>query len=167
MGVPRRKSSFAPIADERTRVIILGSLPGEKSLEARQYYANPTNQFWRLMERVLDVSLLQEGYEGRIERLLAHKVGLWDVVADAERDGSLDANIRNHRPNQFVDLASSLPSIKGLAFNGGKPAKLGRKIVGADKRLRLLDLPSSSAAYCAIPISAKAERWISLREFLG
>lgn len=167
MGLARRKASFAPIADDRTKVLVLGSLPGEKSLEAGQYYANSTNQFWRLMEVVIEAGLVSLAYEARLTRLLAAKVGLWDVIADAERSGSLDSSIRNHRPNQFVELASDLPAVGGLAFNGGKPAKLGRALVGSNARFALLDLPSSSAAYCSISFAAKADRWKILREFLA
>jgi len=162
-----RKSSFPPIADERTRLLVLGSLPGEKSLEARQYYANPTNQFWRLMEVVIEAGLVSLEYDRRLARLLSAGVGLWDVIADAERAGSLDSRIRNHRPNQFVKLASSLPAVRGLAFNGGTTSRLGRKLVGPSSCFALFDLPSSSAAYCSISFAQKAQRWKSLREFLA
>jgi len=84
-----RKRSFAPVVDEHTRVLLLGSLPGERSLAAGQYYANPQNQFWRLLATVLDLPLLSLGYEDRLTCLLAHGVGLWDVVAEARRPGSL------------------------------------------------------------------------------
>lgn len=162
-----RKSSFAPIADERTKVLVLGSLPGEKSLEARQYYANPTNQFWRLMSEVIEANLVPLDYQARLSSLLDAGVGLWDVVSDAERTGSLDANIRNHRPNQFVELAASLPAVRAIAFNGGKPAKLGRKVIGPNPTFELIDLPSSSAAYCSISFTAKRERWLALRPYLA
>jgi len=162
-----RKASFEPVADHRTRVLVLGSLPGAKSLEVRQYYANPTNQFWRLMGAVIGTDLAILDYAGRVERLLEARIGLWDVIADAERSGSLDANIRNHRPNQFVALADALPALRGLAFNGDKPAKIGRKLVASNPSFMLIDLPSSSAAYCSISLADKAEKWKSLRQLLA
>ncbi|MGH6786201.1 MAG: DNA-deoxyinosine glycosylase [Novosphingobium sp.] len=162
-----RKSSFAPIANERTRVLVLGSLPGAKSLEARQYYANRTNQFWRLIGDVIVRDLTALGYEARLEALLEAGIGLWDVVADAARVGSLDADIREIRENQFVDLAQSLPQIRALGFNGGKAAKIGIKRLGRVSGLEPIALPSSSAAYCAIPYAAKRERWFALRPYLA
>ncbi|HWW27731.1 MAG TPA: DNA-deoxyinosine glycosylase, partial [Caulobacter sp.] len=74
-----RKSGFPPVVDAHTHVLILGSLPGEASLAAKQYYGNPRNAFWRLMEGVLDAPLIALAYEARLAALLARGVGLWDV----------------------------------------------------------------------------------------
>jgi hypoxanthine-DNA glycosylase len=160
-----RKASFAALADHRTRVLVLGSLPGERSLAARQYYANPTNQFWALMGEVLEEDLAPLPYDLRLARLGQRGVGLWDVFADARRNGSLDASIRDSRENAFVDLARTLPAIKALAFNGGTAARIGRRQLGRDPAYAVIDLPSSSAAYCRINFAAKAQRWKALREF--
>jgi len=162
-----RKSSFELVADHRTRVLVLGSLPGEKSLAARQYYGNPANQFWRLVGAVIEIDLASLAYGHRLERLLANGIGLWDTIADAERPGSLDTRIRSHRPNQFAGLTDSLPGLRGLAFNGGKSAKTGRKALPPDSGLELIDLPSSSAAYCSISFAQKLEKWKLLRELLA
>ena len=88
------KSSFAPVVDADTRLLILGSLPGEVSLQRGQYYANPRNQFWRLMATVTD-SQMPDAYEDRLAHLLRYGIGLWDTVKAAHRTGSLDAAIQS------------------------------------------------------------------------
>ena len=163
---PPPKRSFAAVADERTRVVIFGSLPGDASLAQSQYYAQPTNQFWRLMQAVIGVQLVGQPYPLRLERLLAAGVGLWDVIAAAHRVGSLDAQIRGHRENDLGALTATLPALRALAFNGGASFKIGRKQLGDAGRHPLVALPSSSAAYCAISFDAKRSEWMRLRAFL-
>jgi hypoxanthine-DNA glycosylase len=92
-------------------------------------------------------------------------VGLWDVVADALRDGSLDGAIRDHRPNDLAALVATLPALRAIGFNGGTAARLGRRMIGAPAGLALVDLPSSSPAFTR-PIAEKREKWLHLREFL-
>ena len=160
-----RKASFPASVDEATQLLILGSLPGEISLAARQYYANPTNQFWPLLGGVLGENVAALPYEARLERLLARGVGLWDVVRSARRIGSGDGAIRDHRANPLAELVARLSGLRGIGFNGGKAAAIGRKQL-AGVPADLIDLPSSSAAYCTIPFAAKQERWMALRPFV-
>lgn len=160
-----RKASFAPVADERTRLLVLGSLPGEQSLAAAQYYANPQNQFWRLMQAVTGCPLLSLPYDERLEVLLAAGVGLWDVVGSALRPGSLDAAIRDHQPNALPELCANLPALRAVAFNGGKSAKLGMKILADRADLALIALPSSSPAH-AVRFERKREAWTALSPYL-
>ncbi len=89
------KVAFAPVVDAETRLLILGSLPGDASLKAAQYYAHPRNGFWPLIGGVLGEGLAALPYDERLQRLKARGVGLWDVIASAERSGSLDAAIRS------------------------------------------------------------------------
>ncbi len=163
-----RKRSFPPVVDGNTRVLILGSLPGEASLTAGQYYANPRNAFWRLLETVLDEALVALTYEDRLSRLLGRGVGLWDVVAQAERRGSLDAAIRNPDPNDLLALVQTLPALRAVAFNGATAARLGSRLLGpvAD-RIALIPLPSSSPAHAALGFARKAALWGVLRNGLG
>lgn len=161
-----RKQSFGDVVDDRTRVVIFGSLPGEKSLEARQYYAHPTNQFWRLMSGVVEQDITKLAYEERLGVLLEARVGLWDVVASARRKGSLDTDIRDVQTNQLQDLRSRLPMLKAFAFNGGMSARIGRNQLTARFDLSLVDLPSSSAGYCSVTLDWKQQRWKHLRTFL-
>jgi hypoxanthine-DNA glycosylase len=160
-----RKAGFPPVVDAATRVLILGSLPGEASLAARQYYGHPRNAFWRLMEGVLDTALVALAYEDRLAALLARRVGLWDVIAEAERPGSLDAAIRDPAANDLLALIDALPALRLVAFNGGTAAKLGGKLIG--DRVPTLALPSSSPAHAAKSFEQKAIAWSALRAALA
>ncbi|WP_426079042.1 DNA-deoxyinosine glycosylase [Janthinobacterium sp. PSPC3-1] len=157
-----RKRCFDPVVDANTRLLILGSLPGEKSLAHSQYYAHPQNKFWLLLGEVLGIGLKSLPYEARLATLLAHGVGLWDVVAQAQRSGSLDSNIRERDDNDLVALAASLPRLDTIAFNGGTAARLGLKVLGGQaERYRIVSLPSSSPAY-TLAYEAKLQQWKTL-----
>jgi len=160
-----RKSAFPPIVAADTRVLILGSLPGEASLAAGRYYAHPQNQFWRLTGGVIGVDLPALDYEQRLAALLAAGVGLWDTVASAAREGSLDAALRDVEQAALGELVGRLPTLRAIGFNGATSARLGRRALGGASQT-LIDLPSSSPAYAAMPFAAKAEIWGRLREFL-
>jgi TDG/mug DNA glycosylase family protein len=161
------KTSFPAVADVRTRVLILGSLPGEASLRAVQYYAHPQNQFWRLMAPVIGQTLAEEPYEARLDRLREAGVGLWDVIRSARRVGSLDAAIRDHEPNSLVHFVAELPSLRAIAFNGGKASQIGRKVLAATgERHVLITLPSSSPAHASVPFAGKQAAWLALKAYL-
>jgi len=157
-----RHNSFAPHVAPDTRLLILGSLPGVRSLAARQYYAHPTNQFWRLLGAVIDRPLANMPYDDRLFALREAKVGLWDVIRSAERQTSSDSLIREAEAHDLAALIATLPDLGMIAFNGGKAAAIGRKqlppLVGVD----VVDLPSSSAAH-TIGLASKLERWQTLR----
>ena len=162
MGV---KYGLPPIAAADARLFILGSLPGDASLAARQYYAHPTNQFWRLLGEAIGEELKAIDYAARLERLAARRIGLWDVVASARRPGSLDQAIRDAQHNQLQHLLTDYPSLRAIAFNGGSAAAIGRRLIGDASRVELIDLPSSSAANTR-PFAVKAAVWSGLRRFL-
>ena len=150
--------------DAGTRLLVLGSLPGEVSLASARYYAHPRNHFWALMSAVIGADLVALSYEDRLSTLLQAGVGLWDVVASATRTGSLDAAIRSLQPNALAELAQSLPALEAVAFNGAKSSQIGRRaLVGVPQTL--IDLPSSSPAY-TLAFEAKLARWMKLRRFL-
>ena len=159
------KHSFGPIADARTRLLVLGSLPGEESLARAQYYANPRNQFWRLIGAVVEADFAAIPYRQRLERLLQAGVGLWDSVGSATRIGSLDGNIRLQNANDLRELADSLPQLRAIGFNGGTSARIGMKALGEKPPWALLPLPSSSPAY-TLSFERKREAWLRLRDFL-
>ncbi len=163
---PDAKASFAPVVDANTRVLILGSLPGDVSLRRRQYYANPQNQFWRLVEAVSGARVTMAAYDERLAALRVARIGLWDVIQSAERVGSLDAAIRAHRPNALGELVAALPALRAVAFNGGKALAIGRRQLGPNTPLAVLALPSSSPAYTA-PFVAKLNAWRALGPFLA
>lgn len=161
-----RKRAFEPAVDAAARLLILGSLPGEASLSAAQYYAHPRNGFWRLIGGAMDEDLAALPYEARLDRLKARGVGLWDVIASAERSGSLDAAIRSPEAADLIGLVEGLPRLRAVAFNGGLAARLGRRILNRVENVVLIDLPSSSPAHAA-PLPTKAERWAALTPFLA
>lgn len=148
-------------------MLILGSLPGEASLAAGRYYAHPQNQFWRLVGAVIGQENLPVlDYETRLAALATAGIGLWDTVASALRPGSLDAAIREAEHAPLADLVATLPELRAVAFNGGTSARIGRKLL-AGITAQLVDLPSSSPAYAALPFAEKRERWLILRQYLG
>jgi len=157
---PPRHRSFAPIVDSATQLLILGSLPGAASLAAGRYYAHPRNQCWALIGGVLGIELVALAYEDRLTALLARGVGLWDVVAEGERAGSLDTAIRDPSANDLAALVATLPELHAVAFNGGKAAALGAPLLApfAD-RLRLVRLPSSSPAHARLSFADKLAEW--------
>ena len=160
-----RKASFQPVVSAETRLLILGSLPGEESLRRAQYYANPRNQFWRLIGDVADRDFSGLPYEERLSAIRDARIGLWDVVASATRTGSLDTAIRDHETNDLAALAGDLSALRAVAFNGGKAAALGMKALAGTNGLALITLPSSSPAL-TWPYERKSEAWMQLRAFL-
>jgi TDG/mug DNA glycosylase family protein len=161
-----RKACFGLVANHETRLLVLGTLPGSISLARGEYYANPSNQFWRLLSPVVGGNLPEMAYSARLHALLTEGIGLWDVVASAKRTGSLDTAIRECDVNSLETVMARLPSLKALAFNGGKAFQIGRRLCGhAD--VTLVPLPSSSAAYCAMSFEEKLKRWLSLKQFLA
>jgi hypoxanthine-DNA glycosylase len=156
---------FPPVTRADTRLLLLGSLPGAMSLAAQRYYANPRNQFWRLAGAVIGRDLEALAYEDRLAALLDGGIGLWDTVAAATREGSLDQAIRLHQASDLEGIAAALPDLRAVGFNGGKSAAIGRPQLAARPDLALIALPSSSPAY-TLPFEAKLERWLELRRFL-
>jgi double-stranded uracil-DNA glycosylase len=156
---------FAPVVRPDTRLLILGSLPGAASLAAGRYYAHPRNRFWRLTGAIIGRDLPALPYDERLEALLDAGIGLWDTVARATRRGSLDADIRLEAANDLSAIAARLPSLAAIAFNGGAAARIGRRALGPETAIRLIDLPSSSPAY-TLSFERKAEAWLQLRNWL-
>ena len=161
-----RSVGFEPVVDDRTRVLILGSLPGDASLKAAQYYAHPRNSFWPLIGGLLDDDLPALPYGERLLRLKKRGLGLWDVIASAERSGSLDAAIRSPEAADLRGLAAGLPRLQAVAFNGGLAARLGRRILSDLGEVALIDLPSSSPAH-ARPFEEKRQAWSTLAPYLS
>jgi TDG/mug DNA glycosylase family protein len=158
------KRGLGPIAARNARLFILGSLPGDASLAAQRYYAHPTNQFWRLLGEAIGEPLAELDYEKRLERLAKREIGLWDVMASAERTGSLDGAIRQAGQNPIERLRHDFPRLQAIGFNGGTASKEGRKLLGSASGVELIDLPSSSAANTR-PFAEKAALWRQLARF--
>lgn len=159
------KVGLPPIARADARLFILGSLPGDASLAARRYYAHPQNQFWRLVGLVIGEDLHASDYETRLKQLAEHRIGLWDVIGSAVRSGSLDQAIRLAEHNRIEQLVHDFPDLRAIAFNGGTSARIGRRLVGRNHPVTLIDLPSSSPANTR-PLADKAASWAELARFL-
>ena len=160
------KAAFPPSVSPDARLLVLGSLPGEESLRQGRYYAHPTNAFWWLMGEVLAEPLPELAYEVRLERLKARRVALWDVIATARRQGSLDQAIRDAAVRDLAGFVSGLPELRAVAFNGRTAAAHGRRQLAGVEGLTLVDLPSSSAAHAGMTRAVKREAWVELRGFL-
>ena len=157
---------FPPVTRPDTRLLLLGSLPGAISLAQQHYYATPQNLFWRLMSAVIGRELVPLAYEDRLAALLDAKVGLWDTVSAATRDGSLDSAIRLHEASDLAALVATLPELRAIGFNGAKSAAIGRRQLGKAPGLALIDLPSSSPAYASLSFARKREAWQALAAYL-
>jgi len=164
------KNILLPIVDSATRVLIVGSMPGKQSLEKQQYYGNPRNHFWPIMGELLEMAIPND-YTERIALLKNNAIGLWDTIATCEREGSLDAAIRNEKPNDFQTLFEQYPNIQLVLFNGAKAFEVFKKHIG----LELLDgraykkMPSTSP----IPgkniktFTEKLEDWRIIKSYLA
>ena len=154
------KRAMPPVGSDDAVLLILGSLPGDASLRAERYYAHPQNQFWRLLGSAIGEGLADLDYAARLDRLAARGIALWDVVGEARRTGSLDGAIRDVRANALAAFVETHPRLRAVAFNGGTAARIGRRALG-ETALRLIDLPSSSAAFTR-PFADKAAAWAVL-----
>lgn len=152
-----RLEGFAPVIDARAQTLILGSFPSRASLAAGHYYAHPRNQFWPIVGAVLGEPMQQLPIEQRYARLLVHRVGLWDVIAACERDGSLDASIRGAAENDFAALLARGPSIRRVLFNGGRAGRLEPRFAAAGFATAVL--PSTSPAFAAMRFDEKLAAW--------
>ena len=164
------KNILLPIVDSATKVLIVGSMPGRQSLEKQQYYGNPRNHFWPIIGELLEIAIPNE-YTERIALLKNNAIGLWDTIATCEREGSLDAAIRNEKPNDFQTLFEQYPNIQLVLFNGAKAFEVFKKHIG----LELLDgraykkMPSTSP----IPgkniktFTEKLEDWRIIQSYLS
>lgn len=156
-ALPSLLAGFPPVLDQHTRILILGSFPGEASLAAQQYYAHPRNQFWRLLSAVLGDDLVSLPYERRLEQLLSHRIGLWDVIALCEREGSLDTAIRRAQANDFACLKEQAPGLFRVCFNGKTSGKFAPRF--AEAGFDTLVLPSSSPANAQFSFEQKLGQW--------
>lgn len=166
----KQDECFPPVAPARAETLILGSLPGRKSLQAQQYYAHPQNAFWKIVSAVFgaDPSL---PYERRLRILTANRIALWDVLAAAERPGSLDSSIvgASTQANDFNGFFRAHPRIRRVFFNGRKAEEIFRRKVlptlgeeSADIRFECL--PSTSPAHAGMTFAKKLDKWKAIGE---
>jgi TDG/mug DNA glycosylase family protein len=171
MSSRRYAHSFAPIAAADARVLVLGSMPGVRSLQAGQYYAHPQNRFWPFMGALLGAGP-DLPYPERCERLTRAGLAVWDVLASCERQGSLDSAIHDDtaQPNDFAAFLNAHPRIGTVLFNGSKAETCFRRMVLPRldaARLDLQRLPSTSPANASQPVAAKLAAWREAFERAG
>lgn len=148
--------SFAPIEDSRSKVLILGTIPGKESLRMNAYYAHPQNAFWKIIFNLYDLPFSTD-YQVRREVLHQNGIALWDVLKVCTRRSSLDNDIRMEEPNDLHTFLSSHPDILGIFFNGKGAARYFRKYF-SNISLPNQVLPSTSPAH-AIKWEAKLTEW--------
>lgn len=153
-----KKFSFPPIVNENAKVLILGTMPGEKSLKLNQYYANPTNQFWKIIYSITNAEFILN-YRDKTEMLLNNRIAIWDVLMHCEREGSLDQNISDEAPNDFKSFFLQYPHIEAVFFNGGKAANLFEKYRLQDHLKKYITLPSTSSANTSLNLEGKTSIW--------
>ena len=140
-----RKSGLPPVVDGETEILILGTLPSDKSLAAGQYYANPSNDFWKLVAAALSKPFDGLLYKDKLDLLKAHRIGLWDAYHSCVRPGSMDGNITDQEFNDFESLKSIAPKLRLVCFNGADAAAPEKSLTWQGYQTR--PLPSSSGAY--------------------
>ena len=149
---------FPPIARGDARLLILGSLPGQRSINEQQYYAHPQNAFWRIMAELFSVT---GSYDERCEQLRQNRVAVWDVLGSSVRPGSMDTDIKmdSARPNDFAAFFANHPEIRLVGFNGKKAEQLFHRFVELPDGVGCIGLPSTSPAYASLGFSGKLEAW--------
>lgn len=156
--------SFPPIIDDHSEIIILGSIPGVKSLEKQQYYGHPQNKFWKIIFELLDEEFTED-YNQRIQMLKKHHIALWDVIDSCERKGSLDSEIKNEEANRIEELLEDHSNIKAIFCNGGKSYKNAQKILGKNYKIPVFLLPSTSPLH-TVSFEKKLEEWKKVKQYL-
>ena len=153
--------SFEPIIDDNCRVLILGSMPGVKSLEAQEYYAHPQNRFWQLVAQLCNEKLDFADYAAKKAMLLKHHLALWDTLSYCEREGSLDSDITEELPNDIVGLLARYPKITTIICNGGKAANVFKKHFAKNlpHGVCVHYLHSTSPANARMNLQALADEW--------
>lgn len=155
--------SFSPVIGHAPKLLILGSIPGVKSLQAVQYYAHPRNAFWPIMANffAFDSTL---AYSQKLDALVSNRIALWDVLARCVRPGSLDGDIQpsSIEVNAIDEVLQKHPTIHAILLNGGKAAKEFTRHYDkfcAEQSISYYSMPSTSPAYAAMTFEAKQRRW--------
>jgi hypoxanthine-DNA glycosylase len=155
---PDAKTSFDPISNADTVILILGSMPGDKSLELGEYYGHSRNRFWKIIAAITK-NELPLTYSGKKRLLLKSKIGIWDVVHKATRKGSLDNAIQDEEPNDLENFIASHKNLKVIGFNGTKSEAIFDKYFDRKSGLKYITLPSTSPANTGIDFDNICKLW--------
>lgn len=170
-----RLQGLAPLVSAATRVLVLGSFPGLRSLQLQQYYAHPQNQFWRILRQLWPQAPwpADGDYAARCAWALARGLGIWDVYASCEREGSLDSAIRVAKLNDFPWLLRRCPQLRGIVHNGGESFRHARAVeqslaqAGLSGRVQIHKLPSTSPANASWTFERKLGAWRAVMQEHG
>ena len=150
--------SFFPVVGKNPKILILGTIPGRKSLEMQEYYSHPRNIFWKIIFNLLKVTE-KNTYSEKIELVKEKQIALWDVCYSCRREGSLDSNIKDETPNQITNFLQKHPSIERIIFNGQKSREKYLKYFDCIERLEYYCLPSTSPANTGMNFQEKLVKW--------
>jgi hypoxanthine-DNA glycosylase len=156
--ISQTKLSFDPISNYETSILILGSMPGDKSLKLEEYYAHSGNRFWKIISTITN-SNLPITYSDKKELLLKSKIGIWDVAYKVKRKGSLDTNIKDEEPNDLDNFLANHKSIKVIGFNGKKSEAIFDRFFTRKNEIKYVSLLSTSSANSGFKFDAICEQW--------
>jgi len=152
------KTAFPPIVDENCQILLLGTMPGDRSLSLQQYYGHAGNHFWKLIYTLFNVPL-DSDYEARKQFLLTHHIALWDVLESCTCEGSLDSNIKNEVVNDFSEFYKQYPAITHVFFDSKKAEQFYLKYVKQNESKIYHLLPSPSRANASKTFEQKLAAW--------
>lgn len=155
------KTSFDPISNPDTTILILGTMPGDKSLELGEYYGHSRNKFWKIISTITN-NELPLTYSDKKALLLKSKIGIWDVAHKANRKGSLDSAIEDEEPNDLNNFIARHKNLKVIGFNGTKSQSLFDKYFDRKSDLKYISLPSTSPANTGIDFDTICKLWRQL-----
>jgi TDG/mug DNA glycosylase family protein len=159
--IPDCSRGLPPVTGSRPSLLILGSFPGVMSLERKEYYGNPKNRFWAVMEELFAIPAALS-YPERTLRLTQEKIALWDVVRGCTREGSADSRIRNPVPNDIAGFVRAHPSVRLVALNGSTASRLYHHFAEVSG-IPSVTLPSTSPAHAAVTFAEKVRQWEVVR----
>ena len=153
--------SFTPSIDNNSKILILGSMPGVKSLEEQQYYAHSQNRFWKVMGSICNEPKLSEiDYDTKLKILLKSNIALWDIIKSCKREGSLDSDIQDETPNDIKSLLKKYPNIKTICLNGNKSYSAFKKYFPElFEKYSCHKMPSTSPANARYSLDKLIEEW--------
>ena len=157
------KTSFPPIADPGTEILILGTLPGDRPLQSGEYFAHPRNRFWRIIATISN-NPMPENYPQKLALLKSTRIGLWNVLHKARRKGSLDSAIQNEVPNKLPAFIAAHKELRVIAFDGRKAEVLYDKYFSRNPQLTYISLPGCSPANARFNLRDLCEKWAGIFE---
>jgi hypoxanthine-DNA glycosylase len=158
ISILRGKNSFEPLVDNNTEILILGTMPGDRSLSVGEYYAHSGNRFWKIIARITNDNI-PTSYHEKKTLLKQNKIGLWDVAKMANRDGSLDSNMSDEIPNDLDEFLTNYPNIRIIGLNGTKAVKLFSKFFDKRSHIVYYNLSSTSGANTSMIFEESCNDW--------